>query len=357
MYIGQKGDGLSDIPARDPNIDEVQSVSAGKFRRYHGEGIKQLLDIKTMALNFRDMFRVVAGTFQSWRLLRKLKPEVIFIKGGFVGVPVGFAAAKLHIPFITHDSDALPGLANRIIARWAVKHAVAMPKEIYAYKQGQTFTVGVPVVAEYQRVTPELQARYRQELSVPADAPMVFVIGGGLGSQRINDAVIHCVPELLQEFPNLVIVHGVGRANESVASTSYDELVSTDKRPQVQVAGYLHDVYRYSGAADVIVTRAGATNLAEFAVQGKACIVIPSPFLAGGHQLKNAKYLEEHQATEQIPEDIVMKQPELLSKMISELLHNPEHRAALGERFTSFGNPHAARDLAELLLNEVDTQK
>src|SRR5665213_2594114 len=133
VYIGQTGDLLGDIPSQHPSIDEVFTVRAGKFRRYHGEGFKQLLDVVTMAKNIRDFFYVIIGFWQSRRLLKQLKPAVIFVKGGFVGVPVGLAAATRQIPFITHDSDPIPGLANRIIARWAVMHAVALPKDIYPY--------------------------------------------------------------------------------------------------------------------------------------------------------------------------------------------------------------------------------
>lgn len=352
-YIGQRGDNLADVPARDKNIAAVYAVSAGKFRRYHGEGLRQLLDVKTLLLNIRDAFRVIAGIFQSRRLLRKLCPDVIFIKGGFVGVPVGLAAAWLHIPFVTHDSDALPGLANRLIARWANKHAVALPKEVYAYPPNKTVTVGVPVTADYQLVTSELQVKYRREIQVSNDVPMVFIVGGGLGAQRVNEAIAAGVPKLLQEFPNVRIVHGVGRANEARMTERYASLVPAENVSQITVVGFLHDVYRYSGAADVVVTRAGATNLAEFAVQGKACIVVPNPVLTGGHQLKNAAFLEAQQATEQVSEADIERDPLILTERIIALLHNPERRTELGRKFTAFGHPNAARELAELLLNEA----
>jgi UDP-N-acetylglucosamine--N-acetylmuramyl-(pentapeptide) pyrophosphoryl-undecaprenol N-acetylglucosamine transferase len=341
------------VPARDPNIDEIYSVSAGKFRRYHGEGIKQLLDVKTMFLNLRDAFRVLIGIFQSWRLLRRLKPDVIFIKGGFVGVPVGLAAAWLHIPFVTHDSDAIPGLANRIIARWARKHAVALPADIYAYEASKTVTVGVPVKAEYRLVTAELKQAYRKELGIQDDAKVLFIIGGGLGAQRINQAIVKAMPGLMAQFNDLRVIHGAGRSNEEAVRTQYHDLLKPSEMQRVTVVGFLHDVYRYSGAADVVVTRAGATNLAEFAVQGKACIVIPSPFLTGGHQLKNAKYLEEQQATEQVSEAELAAQPDVLAERVSALLSDPARQAALGQKFTAFGHPHAAQELATLILSEA----
>lgn len=357
VYIGQKGDSLADVPARDPNIDEVFAVPAGKFRRYHGEGLRQFLDVKTMALNGRDVFRVIRGLFQSRRLLKRLKPDIIFIKGGFVGVPVGLAAAQLGIPFITHDSDAIPGLANRIIARWAIMHAVALPKDVYSYDQAKTVTVGVPVVGDYAFVTPELKNQYRQELQLPTDGKLLFIIGGGLGAQRVNDAVASALVSLLATFPDLRVVHGVGRANEQTMREHYEQLLSPEQVARVQTAGFLHDVYRYSGAADVVITRAGATNLAEFAVQGKACIVIPNPFLTAGHQLKNAAYLEEQQAAELITETDLEIQPTALTTLVADLLNDPKRQAELGERFTAFGHPAAAHELADLLLDAARTRQ
>lgn len=356
VYIGQKGDSLSDVPARDPNIDAIKRVSAGKFRRYHGEGLRQLLDFKTMLLNVRDAFRVLAGLFQSWRLLKHERPDIIFIKGGFVGVPVGLTAAWLRIPFVTHDSDAIPGLANRIIGRWARKHAVALPAEVYAYDPAKTVTVGVPVKAEYQLVTPEMKAAYRQEVGIPADAKMLFIIGGGLGAQRINQAIVGAMPDLMAQLPDLHVVHGAGRANEEAVRARYPELLKPTELTRVNVVGFLHDVYRYSGAADVVVTRAGATNLAEFAVQGKACVVVPSPFLTGGHQLKNAQYLEEQQAIEQVSEAEIEANPNVLAERVAALLSDPARQAALGQRFTSFGHPQAAQELARLLMDEVSAK-
>jgi UDP-N-acetylglucosamine--N-acetylmuramyl-(pentapeptide) pyrophosphoryl-undecaprenol N-acetylglucosamine transferase len=353
VYIGQRGDSLGDIPADDPNIDEVNTVRAGKFRRYHGEGLKQLFDIPTMIKNIRDVIFVMMGIYQSWRLLKRLQPDVVFVKGGFVGVPVGLAAAYLHVPFVTHDSDAIPGLANRIIARWAKVHAVALPIETYSYPLDKMVTTGIPLVGKYEKVDAKLVARYRQEIAVPHDAKLLFIIGGGLGSQRINMAVAETVPHLLHEFKDLIIVHGVGRANETQMRKIYEKNIPTAEEGRVRVYGYLSDVYRYSGAANVIVTRAGATNLAEFALQGKACIVVPSPFLTGGHQLKNARVLEEKGAAVIINEVDLQADPNRLAKQVSALLKDSAHRAELGERLGLFAKPNATRDLAMLLLEQT----
>jgi UDP-N-acetylglucosamine--N-acetylmuramyl-(pentapeptide) pyrophosphoryl-undecaprenol N-acetylglucosamine transferase len=354
IYIGQAGDRLGDIPAADPNIDQVFNVRAGKFRRYHGEGLRQLLDLPTMLLNIRDFFYVLIGLVQSRRLLKRLNPNVIFIKGGFVGVPVGLSAASLHIPYVTHDSDAIPGLANRLIARWAARHAVALPAEIYKYPADKTVTTGIPLQAGFEPVTDRLVQAYRRELDIPAKAKVMFVIGGGLGSQNVNRAVAEAVPHLLREFPDLYVIHSAGRANEAEMTVLYDERLSQAEQGRLKVFGYINDVYRYSGASDLVITRAGATNLAEFALQGRACVVVPSAFLAGGHQLKNAAYLEEKHAAMVISENELADDPHRLAKLASQLLKDDAYRGRLGRELAKFGMPGASRDLADLIISSVD---
>lgn len=353
IYIGQRGDSLGDVAAKHRAFDEAYTIHAGKFRRYHGEGLKQLLDLPTMFLNARDAIYVLMGCFESWRLLRRLRPNVIFIKGGFVGVPIGLAAASLHIPYITHDSDAIPGLANRIISRWASRHAVALPIEVYNYPAAKTVMTGIPLRAEFKPVSDKLREQYRHELKLPSKAKVLFAIGGGLGAQRINEALTSVIPHLIREFPDLYAIQAAGRNNQEAVQANYQEELSAAEQGRVQVFGFIDDVYPYSGAADVIITRAGATNLAEFALQGKACIVVPSPFLVGGHQLKNAQYLADQQAAIVINETELVENSNKLAKIASDLLRDPKHQAQLGQQLARFAKPAATQELACLILEEV----
>jgi len=351
-YIGQRGDKLSDIPAQHPTIDRVYVVSAGKFRRYHGEGWRQLLDLPTIAKNLRDSFRVLAGIWQSYWLLRRLKPAGIFIKGGFVGVPIGLAAAMRHIPYITHDSDAVPGLANRIIARWAKVHAVALPKDTYNYPPDKTITVGVPIATHYVATSDEQRAAYRRDIGLGDYKTIILVTGGGLGAQRLNEAVASIVPELLTAYPELAMVHVAGRDHETTMQTTYKQLDPKQQR-RVVIKGFVADLYRYSGAADLIITRAGATHLAEFAAQHKACIIVPNPQLTGGHQVKNASYLSAQQAAVIIAEETLKLDSTRLLQTIRRLLDDPAKRHELGERLGHFALPDATQWLVKLILQTV----
>lgn len=354
IYVGQTGDALGDIPSQDPNIDLVKTVRAGKLRRYHGEGIWQLFDIPTVLKNIRDVFFTIAGIFQSLRLLKQLKPDVVFIKGGFVGVPIGLAAAFWRIPYVTHDSDAIPGLANRIVARWARTHAVAMPKEVYSYPQHKTVTVGVPVSHKYHRVTEADKRAAREKIGLSKYGKVIVVTGGGLGAQRLNDAMADCVPELLAKYPDLAIVQLAGRTKDQPLRMRYNKQLSPADKPRVIVRDFVSNLYDYSAAADVVVTRAGGTSMAEFAAQAKACVVVPNPFLTGGHQLKNAKVLADRKAIKLVPEDKLMRDHFALMPPLVDLLDNPALAAELGERLGNIEHSDAAKRLAMLLLETVE---
>jgi UDP-N-acetylglucosamine--N-acetylmuramyl-(pentapeptide) pyrophosphoryl-undecaprenol N-acetylglucosamine transferase len=351
VYIGQKGDGLSDIPAQSEYIDEVHLIRAGKLRRYHGEGLKQLLDLPTMAKNIRDGVWVLVGIWQSFWLLRKLKPRVIFIKGGFVGVPVGLTAALQRIPYVTHDSDALPGLANRIVAPWARVHAVALPREVYNYPADKTITVGVPLAHHFKPFNAKEVADAREQIGIPAKGRVLLVTGGGLGALRLNNAVAACASELLDRYNDLTILHIAGRNNETELRQQYQKDLSTAQQRRVIVKGFITNLHLYSGAADVVVTRAGATSIAEFAAQHKACIVVPNPLLTGGHQLKNAKVLEDHRAVKLVGEDKLRLDDHALMPALVELFDKPERAQELGERLGDFAQANSAERLAMVLLD------
>jgi UDP-N-acetylglucosamine--N-acetylmuramyl-(pentapeptide) pyrophosphoryl-undecaprenol N-acetylglucosamine transferase len=354
VYVGQRGDQFSDLSRTHASIDDVSDIQAGKFRRYHGEGLKQLLDVKTMLLNLRDSYRVTAGFFQALGLLRREKPAAVFVKGGFVGVPVGLAAALLRIPYVTHDSDAIPGLTNRIIAPWAKYHAVALPKELYKYPQDKAITVGVPVADQYQTVTPAAQVAAKTDLGYDKSAKLLLVTGGGLGAQRLNSALLSIAHDLLAADPELHIVHVAGRLNEADVEAGYREKLAEAERGRVKVLGYTNDMHAYSAAADLIITRAGATSIAEFARQGKACILIPSPFLTGGHQLKNAAALQQAKAVAVLEEESLRSDLPLVLSTVTALLQDVKAREQLAHKLQVFAHPKAATELAELILKTAN---
>lgn len=287
------------------------------------------------------------GTISAWRLLRKYQPSVVFSKGGYVVVPVGFAARLLNIPLVTHDSDASAGLANRIIGRWAVIHATGMPPHYYPYAKESVRYVGIPVDERVKPVDEALKHSLRNQIDLPPEGLMLMVAGGGLGSQRLNELMVQISPKLIAKFPKLRIVHFSGSGHQDTVAEHYRRELGAEMPDKVKVIGFSSDFYAYTGAADVILARAGATTLAELAIQAKAAVIIPSPFLTGGHQLRNAEQLTTHEAAKVLPGDV---SPQKLFKVLEELLENKRLRDKLAHKIGSLAHPDAAELLADILL-------
>lgn len=326
-------------------------LQGGKFRRYWGQSLlAHLLDIKTNVLNIRDFFRVIAAIGGALRILRRMDPDVVFSKGGFIAVPVGIAARLLKIPIVTHDSDVVPGLANRIIGRWAFFHTTGMPIKYYPYPKDTTAFVGIPIDEGLKPLTPLGQKQVKAKLGLPEDSHVLLVAGGGHGSRDINNVVLKIAPMLLQSNLSLHIVHITGQSHQEAVKKRYNNIFASTENSRVTVLGFSNNFQSYSAVADLIISRAGATALAEYAILAKACIVIPSPFLAGGHQLKNAEQLKNLDAAVVIDNDV---DPDELLGVVSELLHNDQRRWQLGEHLAKTAQTDAAAKIAEVLIRIV----
>lgn len=306
-----------------------------------------MLKVGTFAQNARDVGKVVVGYAEARRMLKKVKPDGILIKGGYVAVPVGLAAAHLGIPFITHDSDVTPGLANRIIAKWARKHATGMPTEYYSYPKGTMQYTGVPISTDFKKVSKEEMQDYRKQLGLEECKQVVAVIGGSQGGQQLNDDFVLNAGRVMQAHPGLGIVHIVGPAHVESMQRKYSQELLVDEQRRVIVVGFVSDVYRYTGAADIVVSRASATVIAELAVQGKAVILVPGQ-LADDHQTTNARHLAES--------DMVLVaafgDAEALATHINTLLVTASKREKLGQNLHTIARPHAAQELARLVYEE-----
>ncbi len=340
-YIGERHGKFAHLTDGQAAIDVVHTVFSGKFRRYNGDSVVQrLFDIKTNMLNVRDAIYFLIGLIQSVLLLRRIRPDMVFLKGGYVGVPIGLASAMLKIPFITHDSDAVPGLANRLVARWATIHATAGPPEDYPYTSNKVQQVGVIVSSDYQPVSRSMQRDYKRQLGIEEAAKVLLVTGGSLGAQRINTAVKNSIAELM-EFDDLYIIHQVGKGNiHMYDGEAYDRLM---------VYEFLSPMHVFTGAADAVITRAGANTLAELGVQGKACIVVPNDQLTDGHQTKNAELLKQVNAALVVPESKLNAD---LIRVVTEIFKSNAEREQLGEQLQSLTKTDASLKIAKMLLQK-----
>ncbi len=267
-------------------------IATGKFRRY--------FDLK----NFSDPFRVIKGFSEARKLLKQIRPDIVFSKGGFVAVPVVRAAASLKIPCVIHESDMTPGLANKLCIPVARKICCNFPETMRTLPAQKAVLTGSPIREELLKGKKE--AAYALCGFQPS-RPVLMVIGGSLGSAAINQAVREALPKLLTDFQ---IVHICGKDKID------NLLLNTGGYKQFEyLKSELKDVF---AMADVVVSRAGANAICELLALKKPNLLIPlSAGASRGDQILNARSFEAQGFSVVIDEDYLS--PDLLTEKVQEL--------------------------------------
>lgn len=287
---------------------------------------------------------ILIGFIQSMVKLVAFKPDVVFTKGGFVCLPVGIAAKILNIPLVIHDSDAHPGLTNKVLSRFATSIATGSPLEYYPYPKSRSKYVGVPIADHFQPFSDEQRFEAKKSLGFEPNRPLTVVTGGGLGAKLINDAVAANLGELL-EFTSVILISGTLQFDELSAITP------GDRDDAFQLHAFVDkDMHKMLGAADVVVARAGATTILELAALKTPTILIPNAKLTGDHQTKNAAVYAKSRAVEILDEKLLLQSPSLISQAVRKILSDPESAKQMATRFHVFARPKAASDMAEMII-------
>jgi UDP-N-acetylglucosamine--N-acetylmuramyl-(pentapeptide) pyrophosphoryl-undecaprenol N-acetylglucosamine transferase len=319
----------------------VQTVLAGKFRRYHHLSKLQHLTIPSVIFpNIRDVFLVFFGVVQSVTRLLFWRPDVVFAKGGYVCLPVGYAAWLLRIPLVIHDSDAVPGLTNRLLAPIAKRIATGVPLEHYNYPEDKAQYVGVPIDPAYRLLTLKEKRDLKTKLGFDVRRPLTVFAGGGQGSKQINDAVALHLQELLK-FTNVLLLAG---------ASQYDELRSLTPQgdPRFVLKDFVPGLPEVFGAADVVVSRAGATQILELAALAVPTIVVPSKRLIWQIQHTNL-YVDKHAVLLLDEDDFKNSKDRSLVTTIKHLLEDETLRKKLGANLHAEAMPNAAKDMAAII--------
>ena len=239
---------------------DFYEIKSGKLRRYFS------------VQNFIDIFKVLAGIWQAFWLLGRLKPDVVFSKGGYVSVPVMIAAWLRRVPSISHESDLTPGLANKIVSKVASQILYSFP-ETKKYLPVEAKYVGNPIRNDFLKVSKSVGKELVQFQS--EGLPIILVVGGSLGALRINNLLIKCLPELVKDYQ---IIHVTGPSKTiDFEHKNYRNFEYIGKEFPSIVA-----------CADIIVSRAGANSIFEFLAMRKPMLLIPLEIGSRGDQLDNA---------------------------------------------------------------------
>ncbi len=247
------------------NLDDVPyfAVATGKLRRYFDWN------------NFKDPFKVMKGIFQAYRIIKREKPAVIFSKGGFVSVPVVIGARLNKVPTIIHESDLTPGLANKLSIPFATKVCTTFPETAKHLKGDKVVHVGAVVRDELKQGNALRGFTY---CGFTKTKPVILIMGGSLGSQRINETVRANLSTLLSEF-QIVHICGKGQVDPSIEERHYKQFEYVSE-----------ELPNLMAMADFVISRAGSNAIFEFLALRKPMLLIPlSRAASRGDQILNAK--------------------------------------------------------------------
>lgn len=335
FYLGPKEE-FGEIFLSQENI-KAKYILAGKIRRY--------LNAKTFFQNLVDcLFKIPIGILQSFFYIFIFGPDVIFSKGGFGSIPVVIAGRILLTPVLLHESDIAPGLANRILSHFALEVFVSFPRTEY-FPPGKMTLIGNPIRKEILETSREEAGKF---LELIGEKPLLLILGGSQGAQRINDKILEILPELLKDFE---IIHQCGYENFREVKAEAKAIITP---PELEKNYHLfpflkeEELKRAYAVSDLILSRAGAGTIFEIAAVGKPSILVPLPESAQNHQVKNAYAYAENGAT------IVMEEANFTSRFFLEklrlLINHPEELKKMAKSAQEFARPDAAKIIAAYIV-------
>jgi UDP-N-acetylglucosamine--N-acetylmuramyl-(pentapeptide) pyrophosphoryl-undecaprenol N-acetylglucosamine transferase len=303
----------------------------------------ELVTIKAsgvMGKGLRDVVRgvtaVPVGVAQCLKLCRTRRPDLVIGIGGYVTPPLIGASFLLGVKRVLVEPNAHPGVANRLLSPLANLVFVSFPETFRVFGAAKARLLGTPIRRDFAAGARETIEGASSE--AVDRMPALLILGGSQGSRAINRAVTSAVPTLLARYPQLRVIHQTGERDFEEVSGAYKERSFPGSIPQV--TPFLYDMPRTFKQAGLIVSRAGATTLAEITASGKPAILVPYPYAIHGHQERNALVLERAGAAVVMHEEVLTG--DLLARQVLNLIENPARLKTMSECSLALGRPDAA---------------
>ncbi len=298
------------------------------------EGIKG----RGLLRQLRSMWKIPMGIFESMRIIKNFKPDLVMGVGSYAAGPVAIGAWLMRKKLILHEQNILPGITNRILSRFADRIYVSFKNTKANFNPGKVLYTGNPLRKEFIQ-----KAKDKKDNNTATSAKdytfTVLILGGSQGAHSINEAVINAI-EYLRGKHNFYFIHQTGKRDEAVVKKAYK-----DQGISCMVKSFFDDMPEQYQMADLIICRAGATTVAELAAVGKGVIFIPFPFAADNHQVLNARTFTETGAAE------IILQKDLTGQMLAERIEyyasNKKALEVMAARAKSLGKPDAAKVIVE----------
>lgn len=286
----------------------------------------------SFATRVKTLLGLPLAVLSSLRIVRRFRPDVMIGVGGYASGPAMLAAALSRVPTVAFEPNVVPGFANRKIASFVSAAAVHFEETKKYFRN--CYVTGVPVRAEFFELP-------RRE---PATPPTLLVFGGSQGARAINQAMTGAMPALSSRIPGIKLLHQTGERDYDTTVAAYEKLGIP-----VEVSKFMDDMPAMFARADLIVSRAGASTVAEIAAAGKASVFVPFPKAADDHQRRNAEAMQSARAAVMLEERDLT--PEQLADTVAGLLSDPVRLKAMSDAAKGMAHPNATHDIAELAVS------
>lgn len=288
--------------------------------------------------------KLIISLIQSASIINKRKPDALVACGGFVAGPVGYVAAKKSVPLYLQEQNSFPGVTNRLLSKFAKRIFTAFPQAEQYFDQADAIELsGNPVRSTLMNLNKE---HAQKVWNFNNNRPVLLILGGSLGAKSINLAMLKHVQNLHDE-QELNIIWQCGKQYE-------DYLVSRiqlEDFPNLRLKPYLENMEDAYAAADLIISRAGASSCSELMVTGKPSVLVPSQNVAGDHQTQNARSMVDEGAAELLPDDQAMDE---LANTVQGLIHNQERLSNMRTKALQLAKPDAANQIARKIITDIE---
>lgn len=336
LYIGTER-GLESKVVRDAHIPFEPIKVEGFVRKLNKDGI---------IYNTKSIFYFLNSLRKARKIIKEFQPDIVIGTGGYVCAPVLYQAAKLHIPTIIHEQNSVAGITNKFLARYVDKIAICFEEatEEFSKHDSKVVYTGNPRAQEVASIEAD---NALSDLGLDSNKPTVIMFGGSRGAYELNQAFIKSYQNLSNRPYQILFVPG--SANYSSVIEQIDKVYGNHEVYNIFIEPYIDRMPQVFKEIDLVVSRSGATTLAELTALGLPSILIPSPNVTEDHQTKNAMSLVNHDAAIMIKESDLNE--ELLVENIDKLMLDESSRIQMANEAKKLGKPFASDDIIKLMLS------
>lgn len=293
---------------------------------------------KSMSEKVKSLKSLLKSMFESKNIIESFSPDIVFGVGGYASFPIVLTAFLKKIPTIILEQNTVPGLANKLLGKVASAVAITYPETIEYFQRQKTYLTGTPI---RRKILEGDSEKGKKLFNIQEGRITILILGGSLGARKINKAMTEGLSYLLPLKDRIQIIHQTGESDYNWVSTEYRNL-----KFKATVLPFIYDMVEAYSVADLVISRAGASTVAEITAIGKASILIPYPYAAYNHQEMNARRLLSRGACELILDREL--NGEVLARKINKILNKPEIIKDMEKQSLAFGKPYAGEKIIEI---------